>query len=226
MPLLQERWRQAAVQGQEFSSEYRVVTPTRDIRWVSGHAVVMNAENGKTAGYIGTVEDITERRATELALEQSESTNNAFIRAIPDPMYIVNREGIILDARSAKENELLDNTGNIVGKSVLDLILQSSTSPQSLVSSTRDLISRALDTGEVQSLEYQIDIQGEQRRREARYVANGDDEVLIITGDITERVKAQESLAESEELPLSRPSQGWATGSRFSRPQYSLSSRH
>ncbi len=56
----------------------------------------------------------------------------------------------------------------------------------------------ALEKGEMQFLDYGILVRGSLRRREARFVANGEDEVLILVRDVTERNRTQEALLESE----------------------------
>ena len=57
---------------------------------------------------------------------------------------------------------------------------------------------RALESGELQTIEYDIDIKGDLRNREGRIVASGEDEVFLIIRDITDRKQAQEALETSE----------------------------
>lgn len=56
----------------------------------------------------------------------------------------------------------------------------------------------ALEKGVMQFLDYSIQVRGSLRLREARFVANGEDEVLILVRDVTERNRTQEALLESE----------------------------
>ncbi len=65
-------WQEAAQGHREFSREFRFCRPDGTIRWVHARAAAIRAE-GKIVGYVGTVEDITSRRAAEQALKVSEA---------------------------------------------------------------------------------------------------------------------------------------------------------
>ncbi len=55
-------WSAAATRGADFASEFRLQTPQGEVRWVSSRASVILSENGDRLGYVGTVEDITQRK--------------------------------------------------------------------------------------------------------------------------------------------------------------------
>jgi PAS domain S-box-containing protein len=133
------------------------------------------------------------RIRTEAALRRSEATNWAFIQAIPDLMSRVRRDGTYLDSGAARDEDLPHLPEWFPGKSVFDALLPEVAQP------TMECIERALQSGEIQILETQLVIQGEMREREARFVASGPDEVLVIVRDTTERKRAEEALRESEE---------------------------
>ena len=57
---------------------------------------------------------------------------------------------------------------------------------------------KALDTGEIQFYEYQLDIDGEKRDFEARYASHGNNEVIAFVRDITQRKQAERELIASE----------------------------
>ncbi|MGE0684215.1 MAG: sensor histidine kinase [Candidatus Binatia bacterium] len=63
-PLLRE-WRQALHRGQEFNREFQILRSQDEQRWVHIHAKAIHGEDGKCTGYIGAVEDITERKEIE-----------------------------------------------------------------------------------------------------------------------------------------------------------------
>jgi light-regulated signal transduction histidine kinase (bacteriophytochrome) len=64
-------------------------------------------------------------------------------------------------------------------------------------------VERSLQTGEIQVLEYQLPLNDRIREEEARIVASGEDEALVIVRDITERKQAQAALQQAyDELEL------------------------
>ncbi|MBD1906280.1 response regulator [Funiculus sociatus GB2-A5] len=64
-------WYTCANEGREYSDEFRVQPPHEDIvRWVNARSSPMLSAQGELIGYVGTVEDITERKAAEEARAQ------------------------------------------------------------------------------------------------------------------------------------------------------------
>lgn len=66
------QWMTDAQAGREFSREFRIFTSRGDLRWVHSRAQAMTSEDGATLSYVGTVEDITERKRMEETLSASE----------------------------------------------------------------------------------------------------------------------------------------------------------
>jgi len=62
-------WEKAVELGHEFSLEFRFVQPDGEVRWVDTHAAVTK---GSHAGFVGTNQDITERKKLETHLLQSQ----------------------------------------------------------------------------------------------------------------------------------------------------------
>lgn len=61
-------WRQCVEQGRKFSREFRFRRPNGEVRWVHGRAIPIRSADGVVQGYVGTNEDITERKQLELGL--------------------------------------------------------------------------------------------------------------------------------------------------------------
>jgi PAS domain S-box-containing protein len=62
---------EAALRGMRtIDSELRYVRPTGEVRWGHARSAPIRSENGELLGHVGTVEDVTERKATEAKLEQ------------------------------------------------------------------------------------------------------------------------------------------------------------
>ncbi|MHB1261065.1 MAG: sensor histidine kinase [Thermoplasmatota archaeon] len=64
-PTMANLWRSCVKEGREFSADFRFVHPDGAVRWTSTKAVPVRDANGAMTGFVSTVEDITDRRATE-----------------------------------------------------------------------------------------------------------------------------------------------------------------
>ena len=56
--------------AREFSREYRLLTPSNELRWVHSCVSALHDSGGELVGHVGTIEDITERRHAQAELEQ------------------------------------------------------------------------------------------------------------------------------------------------------------
>jgi PAS domain S-box-containing protein len=132
-------------------------------------------------GMLESLEQSTEN------LRKSEEKNKAFIDAIPDMMLQLGKDGTILKIKATKSNFLSISPGELPGKKVYEAM-----SPD-LASRTSSCIDKALVTGQMQILEFQSIQDDILHDYEARYVSSGNDEILAIVRDITERKKAEEA---------------------------------
>ncbi len=137
--------------------------------------------------------DITESKHTELALRESEAKNRALLNAIPDLMLRLDKDGNCLDYLPAKNiYESMDERNNEC------LILH----PE-IVIQRKQYVSQALQTGETQIFEYQLLVQSVIRHYETRIVVNGENEVLAMVRDISDRVIAEAEIKRNkQELEL------------------------
>ncbi|MGA8480414.1 MAG: response regulator [Chthoniobacterales bacterium] len=65
------QWRIGAQFGSDFDHEYRVITPDQELRWVRARAKAMHTAPSELVGYVGTAEDITERKHAETKLARA-----------------------------------------------------------------------------------------------------------------------------------------------------------
>jgi PAS domain S-box-containing protein len=64
-------------QGENFHQEYRYILPGGEIRWLSSKAFPIRDQAGTIVRIVGTVEDVNDRKTTELALQESEARYRA-----------------------------------------------------------------------------------------------------------------------------------------------------
>lgn len=72
-----------------FNKEYRIVRKSDGaVRWVHGLGQLILDKSGNPVSMIGTIQDITERKNAERALQESEERYNAFINADTDMIFV------------------------------------------------------------------------------------------------------------------------------------------
>jgi diguanylate cyclase (GGDEF)-like protein/PAS domain S-box-containing protein len=149
----------------------------------------------KIVGRVCSFRDITQRKRAEKALRESEATNRALLNAIPDLMITMARDGTYLDFIPAKNfKTLMPSSGDARGKNVYDVM------PLEFAKQRMHYVEKALSTGETQIYEFELEWEnGNISHEEARIVVCGEDEVLVIIRDITDRKRMEEALRESEE---------------------------
>ncbi len=122
------------------------------------------------------------------ALQTSEQRNRALLAAMPDAMFRLRRDGTFVDYHANTPESLVIPPEGLVGTNIAGVL------EPGLVALYMDATDRALESGELQMIEYELDtkqVGHGVRDREARIVASGDDEVVVIVRDITERKRAQ-----------------------------------
>ncbi len=139
------------------------------------------------------VRDITERKQTEAALQASEATNRALLRAIPDLLIRIRRDGRRLALFGSQQVRLLGEADAHIGEPISNQL------PPELAARRLRAIQAALDTGELQVDEYAITVDGEQRYEEARVVPVNADEVLVMVRDISDRRRQETELRTAKE---------------------------
>jgi len=138
--------------------------------------------------------DKTENKWAENALQESEARAQAMLHAVPDMIFRVNREGVYLDFK-AETKDLYFQTETILGKRNRDV------TPPEFADLIERKISLALETGILQSFEYQLDVPGKGvRDYEARMAVSGENEVTAIVRDVTDRKSAEMNLVEANKL--------------------------
>ena len=140
---------------------------------------------GRIVGASKIARDITERKRAELELRQGAARNRALLNAIPDLMFRIGRDGRFLDVHAAHPADLLVPPAEFIGKNLRD-VLSPGVAAEALAH-----VERATASSELQVFEYEFMRGEELRNYEARVVASGEDEVIVIVRDVTRRKRAE-----------------------------------
>ncbi len=128
------------------------------------------------------VEEVTRR----------ERTHRALLRAMPDVMLRINKEGLLLEPLEAKAFDFSESIGQLADRSIFEVL------PADVAKHTVASMKRALEKGATESLEYELMLKGTHRHFEARIVGSGDNEAMVLLRDITERTQMEKAVQESE----------------------------
>ncbi len=167
--------------------------PDGELSWLQWTDRALFDTQGRIVEYQSTGRDITEQRNAEQALRESEAKNRALLDVIPDLLFRIHRSGINLDVKAEDEGILVAPKDQIIGKHFEEFL------PADLAQQRRNYVERTLQTGAPQTYEYQIFVNGEWREQESRMVVCGDDEVLAIERDITDRKRNERQLHQQTE---------------------------
>ncbi len=164
----------------------RIITPSGKLKWIEATSQPELQEAGDFI-WNGLVMDITDQKQAQEKLQETEARYKAILDAIPDLMFRISRDGEYLDLKSEGANVTLTKE-EIVGKHVQELL------PSDVAAISLEAIAKTLDSGTLQTCEYQLPTPLGIKDYEARLVVSGEDEVLALVRDITERKQAEVSL--------------------------------
>ncbi len=114
--------------------------------------------------------------------------SEAMLKAMPDLMFAVGRDGTIRDFFAPAGALLAVQPEQVVGTNIRDLF-----SPEEAERHLA-LYQACRDSGDVQTDSYELQIDGELRVYEMRIACQDEDQVLAVVRDITERVESERQL--------------------------------
>jgi PAS domain S-box-containing protein len=121
------------------------------------------------------------------ALRRSEARSSALLDAIPDLMFRIARDGTYLEVKGDRSS-LARPEQELIGANVREVL------PPEVAEPFLEALAAPASKG-VQTVEYRLVIDGVERDFEARMVPSGDDEVVILVRDFTDRTRLEEELA-------------------------------
>ena len=129
------------------------------------------------------------------ALRASERRNRALLDAIPDNMFRIRADGTYVDFHSNRPDALTLPPDRIIGSTIGEHL------PAEDAAVRMEAIRRVISTGRAETFEQEVvERDGRVSHREVRMVRSGDDEVLAITRDITDRKSAEQEVVHQRDF--------------------------
>lgn len=125
-------------------------------------------------------------KQTQITLHQSEERHRALLSAIPDLMFRFDREGTFIDYHSSNLNDLAVPPEQFLGRKISEVM------PEEIAALHDYHLKDVLQTGKEAIYEYQLPRDGKSAYFESRMVLSGQDEVMTIIRDVTERKALEE----------------------------------
>lgn len=124
----------------------------------------------------------------EQQLIKSEEKNRAIIKAMPDTLFIINFEGILMDYEVNEENILVNNKEELIGKTIDEIM------PREVAELAYKNLELVIKSGNLCSFECKLINENIVKYYECRMVIKGKDEVLAIVRNITRSKELERNL--------------------------------
>jgi len=161
------------------------ISPSGDVLDAIAHAI--NVLVGELSWTGARAKEAQEEKEAQLraAVASAEVRNGAILRAIPDLMFVMLRDGTYVDFHARDPKLLFVPPSAFLGRKVAEVM------PPALASLFMDALERACTTDDPVGVEYELPLE-EPRHFEARVVRAGADRLLSMVRDVTQEKRARE----------------------------------
>lgn len=169
--------------------ELRLRTGAGEVLWARLNASPVRDGEGRFMFNAFSVRDLTAQRATRRELQDSQEQNRALLEAVPDLILLLDREGKILDAIPPAKNPLGLQTERMVAEGLGEMLPALAEKISGITASAHE------KPHDIVRVEFTAAEPGEAKlvhQMEARAVSCGEEHVLMMVEDVTERHLAQD----------------------------------
>ncbi|PNV75942.1 histidine kinase [Leptospira inadai serovar Lyme] len=144
------------------------------------------------AHIIEAIRNEERRRETEQALKKSEERSQKLVNALPDLLFIMDKDSRIISYHAPKLEDLYVSPNEFLGKKMSELL------PRELAQNITQKLSQVLAFGVGESLKYSLWFPEGQKFFEARIFPYDSETAIFMIRNITEQKEAEEELRRSE----------------------------
>lgn len=174
--------------GKEWKGEFHNKKKNGELYWVMASISPVINSNGVISHYIAIEEDITNRKLAEDKISNQNEQLNAIISAMPDLIFIIDKEGTYTDFFTSNLENLIIPVDKIIGtniKSVFD---------EETATMHIQKIEECIRYKKLVTYEYEVSIDNKILYFDARLASLGTDKVLTSVRDITDRKEKETNL--------------------------------
>src|SRR5205085_465390 len=151
--------------------------------------------DGEILGIGVLAQDITERKQAERELVRVSEQQSAILSALPDLIFELDADSTHVGFHAPSAGGLLVAPEDFLGKYVRDVL------PEKVATAYEGAIERTLASGAMQVFEYELTFPDKAvRAYDARMVKKGEDQVLVIVRDVTERHRLEEQFRHAQKM--------------------------
>lgn len=177
--------------GIDHEFEHRAVRSDGRTVWLRD-LVSVEVRDGRATTLRGVIVDVTEQRAAELALRESQATNLALLSALPDLLFRVDSRGTYISFHAPPGVPLLAPPEQFIGRTMREVL------PPDIAEAGMRALAATFETGAIHTYEYQTTRNDRRHWWECRVVQTSATEALIVVRDVTSRREAEEALRDSQ----------------------------
>jgi PAS domain S-box-containing protein len=174
---------------------HRVIRPDGSIGWQEWIDQAIYDETGQIVEFQSVGRDVTERKRTEDALATSEAEFRALFAAMDDVLLVIDRNGVYRKIAPTNPRLLYKPREELLNKTLHDVF------PREQAETFLNAILKVLETQQTTRIEYQLLIDGQKVWFDTSISPIGEESILWMARDITDRKQAEERLQRlNEEL--------------------------
>lgn len=175
-----------------FNSTYRLLVNGKVV-WINAVGEVKYDEKGDPHSVITAVQDITRQKLAEIELKELEQQKAAILNAIPDMIFVIDKEGVYQDYVAGVDIQPIVSPEQFLGKKITEVM------PSEVAKEHLTLLKKAFATGNIQIAGYQLEVNGETSHFEARISPVDDNKAVVVVRDVTQRENDRKALLETNE---------------------------
>lgn len=194
-----KKWWQGSIDNRNpWKNEFRIIH-NNQIYYLHGSGIIQFRGEIAYKGF-GTLTDVSHEKnllvnlkKTNQQLNENIAKINGLLSAIPDMMFVFNKDYTIKDFHSNDEKTLYKESSFFLNKDVREVL------PRDIAELTIKKMSLVLETREIQQYKYELFINNENRTFESRMVYLDKEHTLAIVRDITQQELAKKELIQAKE---------------------------
>jgi PAS domain S-box-containing protein len=184
--LVDEKLEEMKIFKKTVTYDIRLRMPDNEYRWIQNN-IVPEFDNEKLIGFKGVNIDVTEKKLAEENIRKQNERLSAIINAIPDLIFVSDREGTYLEYYNATGQDMLHSADHLIGSTVRDVFDEETANLH--IRKINECIQKKV----LVTYEYSATKNGIINYFEARLAPLGSDKVLRFIRDFTqEKIKDNE----------------------------------